>query len=323
MVNAGPAEKLSLAASSPSDLLADIRRRDSERVAADAQLPLWPEPVRGVPNGVLRSALFAAVRRGKRRYMERAAITSVKGVSILYTGPQLYQSDLDVWEGALHLARLFKLGDRVEFKEKAFLRLIGRGGQNGENLGTGDRAWLRKTLARLSATNIEIAQGPYAYGGSLIDEYFRDEKSGRYVVILNPRMRVMFGRDNWTQLDWSIRQALLGHPLAQWLHGYFSSHSSPFPIKVETLHSLCGSETGEGAKTEAMRSKALQGWRDYSLMPALKTLAHVSSQAGQPFTWEINAGLVTVTKRPSISKQRSHQGQSVQQHEEEARPWRY
>ena len=29
------------------------------------QLPLWPEPVRGIPNPVLRGALFAAVQ-GKK-----------------------------------------------------------------------------------------------------------------------------------------------------------------------------------------------------------------------------------------------------------------
>lgn len=173
------------------------------------------------------------------------------------------------------------------------------------NLGKGDRIWLRNTMARLSATNIEVVQGPYAYGGSLIEEYFRDEHTGRYVVILNPRMKVMFSRDNWTRIDWGIRHALLGHPLAQWLHGYYSSHASPFPIKVETLHSLCGSETGEGARTEAERHKALLGWRDYSLVPALKALAMISNAAGAQFDWEIIEGMVNVKRGPSAS-QRKH-----------------
>ncbi|AGR71126.1 trfA family protein [Burkholderia pseudomallei MSHR303] len=91
-----------------------------ERALADAQLPLWPEPMRGVPNGVLRSALFGAIKRGKRRYMERESIACVSGVSIVYTGPRLDQSDLDVWEGALHLARVAKLGNRIDFTEKIF-----------------------------------------------------------------------------------------------------------------------------------------------------------------------------------------------------------
>ncbi|KGV64505.1 plasmid replication initiator TrfA [Burkholderia pseudomallei] len=102
------------------DLLASIRQRNMERALADAQLPLWPEPMRGVPNGVLRSALFGAIKRGKRRYMERESIACVSGVSIVYTGPRLDQSDLDVWEGALHLARVAKLGNRIDFTEKIF-----------------------------------------------------------------------------------------------------------------------------------------------------------------------------------------------------------
>lgn len=38
-----------------------------------------------------------------------------------------------------------------------------------------------------------------------------------------------------------MRHALDGHQLAQWLHGFYASHAKPFPIKIETLHRLCGS----------------------------------------------------------------------------------
>src|SRR3990167_8346897 len=107
----------------PPDPLEGIRRRHTERAIVDPQLLLWPEEMRGVPNGVLRSALFGAIKRGKRRYIEREPIASLGGIAILYTGPRLDQSDLDVWEGALHLARLAKLGDRIDFTEKGFLRL--------------------------------------------------------------------------------------------------------------------------------------------------------------------------------------------------------
>ena len=289
----------------PTDWLAGMRQRNIERALADAQLPLWPEPVRGVPNGVLRSALFGAIKRGKRRYLEREPIASVNGVSITYTGPRLDQSDLDVWEGALHLARLAKLGNRIEFAEKGFLRGIGRGGPHGANIGKSDREWLRRVLARLTATAVEVTQGPYTYGGSLIDEYFRDNSSGRYVVILNPRLKVIFNRDGWTQVDWRIRQALIGHPLAQWLHGFYSTHAAPVPYKAETLHRLCGSETGENAKNNAERHKALLGWIDDSLIPALEALERVGGQTGQSFLWEISGDeLVSMRRVPSASQQR-------------------
>ena len=287
------------------DLLEGIRQHNIERAIADPQLPLWPEPMRGVPNGVLRSALFGAIKRGKRRYLEREPIASLEGIAIRYTGQRLDQSDLDVWEGALHLARLIRLGNRIEFTEKGFLRLIGRGGQSGDNIGKSDREWFKKVLARLSATTVEIKQGRYAYGGSLVDEYFRDERSGRYVVILNPRMKAIFNHDSWTQIDWHIRHAMRGHPLAQWLHGFYSTHAAPHPYKVETLHRLCGSETGEGAKTDAARHKSILGWRDDSLVPAMKVLATASHQAGLTFAWQIDSGgLVSVSRQPTAPQQK-------------------
>jgi hypothetical protein len=255
--------------STPPDLLDGIFRRHIERAIANPQLPLWPELTRGVPNGVLRSALFGAIRRGKRRYMERESIACLKGISILYSGPRLDQSDLDVWQGALHLAQLTRLGERIEFTEKGFLRLIDRGGEGGKNIGKSDREWLRKVFARLSATTVEIKQGPYVYAGSLVDKYFRDEHSGKYIMILDPSLKVIFHQDGWTQIDWGIRHALRGHPLAQWLHGFYSTHAIPYPYKIETLHQLCGSETGKGLMTEAERHKAILGWRDDSLVPAL------------------------------------------------------
>ncbi len=60
-------------------------------------------------------------------------------------------------------------------------------------------------------------------------------------------MRVLFNRDSWTQIDWNIRRALIGHPLAQWLHGFYSTHAAKsIPYKAETLEtSHAGSESGE------------------------------------------------------------------------------
>lgn len=286
--------------------LEDICKRNSERaLAAGARMPNWPDNIRGVPNSVLRSALFGAFGRGKRRFMRREPIASVEGVSIFYTGQQLDQSDLDVWEGILHLSRDLCLGERIEFSARGLLRLIGRGGASGDSIGKSDRDWLKNVFARLKATNVEFQQGPYAYGGSLIDEYFRDDSIGRYVVTLNPRMKLLFSRNGWTSVDWKIRNALRGHPLAQWLHGFYSSHASPYPYKVATLHRLCGSGTGAGAATVVQLNKALQGWRDATLTPSLKALEIACNTANQHFSWDMPGGeLVRVNREPSKSQEK-------------------
>src|SRR5207244_9741357 len=85
-----------------------------------AQLPLWPEPARGVPNDVLRSALFAAIQGKEREFIKHRLIAAYEGNRIEYTGEQLEQSDLDVWEQVLHLARQNPLGTVCHFKGGAF-----------------------------------------------------------------------------------------------------------------------------------------------------------------------------------------------------------
>jgi hypothetical protein len=86
------------------------------------QLPLWPEPVRGAPNSFLRSALFAAIQGKTRTGLKKQLLGSLQGLTVRYTGEQLDQSDLDVWEQAVHLARSHPLGNVCHFTAYAFLK---------------------------------------------------------------------------------------------------------------------------------------------------------------------------------------------------------
>ena|SRR5436305_8895490 len=51
----------------PDDL--PEQRPTPKQSAAVIQLPLWPEPARGAPNDVLRSALFAAIQGKGREFI--------------------------------------------------------------------------------------------------------------------------------------------------------------------------------------------------------------------------------------------------------------
>ena len=75
---------------------ASARERDNKVY----QLPIWPEPARGIPNPFLRGALFAAVQGKNRAVFQRELLACQKGLQIRFTGIQLDQSDLDVWEQA-------------------------------------------------------------------------------------------------------------------------------------------------------------------------------------------------------------------------------
>lgn len=267
------------------------RRGTAEPPAAAAEqaptrLPQWPEAVRAVPNGFLRSALFGAIARGKRRYMERELIASVEGVEIRYTGARLDQGDLDLWVNVLHIARSQDLGNECRVTAYQLLKMLGK-----TDAGT-NRETLDKRLSRMKATALDVKVGKFSYEGSLIDEVYRAKETREYVIRLNPKISVLFAGDQFTQLDWAIRHALDGQQLAQWLHGYYVSHADPFPMRMETLIKLSGSEN------ENPRSA------QQKLRKALDAVVEASEAHGQPFSYQALLDLVTVEKKASGSQRR-------------------
>lgn len=250
------------------------------------QLPLWPEPVRAVPNGFLRSALFGAIRKGRRRYLKAEQLAALDGIEIRYTGERLDQGDLDVWESVLHAVRLQELGSQCRVTSYALLKLMGKT-DSGKN-----RATLHERITRLRANAVEVRQGRYCYIGGLIAGAAKDEETQEWVIELDAKLRPLFAADQFTQVEWAVRHALDGQPLAQWLHGFYASHAKPFPLKVETLHHLCGSEAtlmSDFAKT---------------LRKALDAVTEASAAHGEGFSYEIRGDLVHVEKTAQGTQRR-------------------
>lgn len=259
------------------------------------QLPLWPEAVRAVPNGALRSALFGAIRKGARRYMQSELVASLDGVEIRYTGQRLDQGDLDLWESVLHVVRLQELGSQCRVTSYALLKLMGKT-DSGSN-----RATLQTRLERLRANAVTIKQGHFSYIGGLIAGAAKDEETQEWVIELDAKLRPLFAADQFTQIEWAVRYALDGQLLAQWLHGFYASHAKPFPLKVETLHKLCGSEAtlmSDFAKT---------------LRKALDAVTEASAAHGEGFSYAIQGDLVHVEKRAS-GTQRRHLAKKSRKH---------
>lgn len=215
-----------------------VRERRTQDALA-AGLPDWPEDARGIPNGALRSSLFGVVRRGTRDYLKRQTLASVQGLAIVFNGPRLTQYHLDVWEQCLHIARVGGTGKIIRFTAYSFLKSIAR------STGKSDREWLKGALLDLASAVVEITDGHKAYFGPLIHHGVRDDLTKEYIVEINPRLALLYGVDGWTRIEFVQRQALRKQPLAQWLHGFYSTHAEPYPYKVETLRRLCGSETRE------------------------------------------------------------------------------
>lgn len=236
-------------------------------------LPDWPEKTRGVPNLCLRSALFGVIRRGRRRAVKGDIIASVKGLNIRYTGWQLDQGDFDVLVQTLHLQtrHIEKTSKNyIRFEVKSFLRAIGR------QPGKSGREWLKDCFRRLTATAVEInvdirhryMNEAYTYAGSLVDEFYYNDSEQTYFLKINPKLAELFDA-GWTQLQWHQRLQLKTD-LAKWLHGFYSSHRAPYPMKVETLKNLCGSDCKRlvdyrrslrNAMGELVNAGTIQAWQ--------------------------------------------------------------
>ncbi len=212
----------------------EITRLQEEE--AVMHFPFWPEQKRGTPNSFLRSALFAAVQSKDRVYLEEAILFSQQGITIKFTGKQLNQEDLEVWEAISHLARQHPLGTECSFTAYSILKALDLpvGGHQHERL--------HSAIIRLTACAVEIRHEGRAYFGSLIESGVKDEVTSHYTISINKRLNELFGNNGWTAIDWQQRLLLRRKPLAQALHAYFSSHEKPYPVKLSTLQELTGSQ---------------------------------------------------------------------------------
>lgn len=248
--------------------------KNGRMMQQNGQLPLWPDHIRGLPWPAIRSALFAPVRPGARAALESVPIATVAGIDIVFTGLRLDQSDLDVYEQVLHLARLQKLGDVIEFTQRGFLKSIGR------NCGKSDRTWLRKSLRRLSATNLTIEFQGENYNGSLIDNFRESETTGRYHVKLDRGLSRLF-QAGWSANNPEIGRALGRHQLAKWLWRFGGGLHKPLTFRLERLAELSGSSYSRP--------------RDYRarLIDAVDAVnAHTDMRI--TLTWSMDASQVTI-----------------------------
>jgi hypothetical protein len=229
--------------------------------------------------------LFAAIQGKGREFLKQRLIAAYDGIQIKYTGEQLEQSDLDVWEHVLHLARQHPLGTVCHFKGGAFLKAIGR------STGKKDYQWLDRVLSRLTACEVRIERRGFIHGRGLVIAHDTDTKTRLYKVSIDSDTATLYAA-GWTAINWQQRQQLRAKPLALWLHGYYATHAKPLPLKVDTLRSLSGSKTKTLRKYRQQLRKALN---------ELKAIGVIAS-------WQIDAtDLVIVDRGDAISKsQRRH-----------------
>ena len=268
-----------------SAALARLGRSIREKEAAKVyQFPFWPEPERGVPNELIRSALFAAVHSKSRRNVRAEKIAAQGPYTIEFTGLQLTQAHLDVFEGVMHIARGTHEGNQVRFTAHRLLKLIGR------HTGGDEHERLYGMLQELTATSVAIRKDDdQMFWGSLLPKGAGLGPLNRreYVVEVSRELIKLFER-GFSRIEWEQRRALKQKPLACWLQLYYSSHARPFAVKVQFLHEQSGGNT-----------KSLRAFRQ-NLKAALDEVQAVGAIVG----WCIDGDdLVHVERVPSASQQ--------------------
>ena len=216
------------------------------------QLPLWYEAARGTPNSFLRSALFAAIQSKDRKFLKEAVLASSKDITVKFTGEQLNQEDLTVWETLVHLARKQPLGTMCNFTAYGLLKSLHL------NTGNDEHKRLHSTIIRLTACAVEVTHEGRTYFGSMIKSGVKDEMTKNYVIELNPQLIRLYGETRWTALHWETRLSLRRKPLAQALHGYYSTHAHPLPVKLATLRDYTGSRNEQAGDFKRKVRAALE-----------------------------------------------------------------
>jgi hypothetical protein len=230
----------------PEDLQSHIdrarksaRTRKREALAdlhAKGQLALWPESERGIPNELVRCAVFSAKNRKERRVVYRAnaplIVPVIGGGEVVYIGEELRQDDETVWMQLVHMAKEAR-SESISFTPYAFLKAI-KWPIKGDSY-----TRLLTSIRRLATSGLEVYSTRFDKGIStkLLAkyEYSKNRDTPWKVQVFNKNDELLFLFEKlYSRLDWETRLAL-PEGVTTWLHGFLSSHREPFDHKIETL----------------------------------------------------------------------------------------
>jgi hypothetical protein len=209
------------------------------------QLDFFTGPYRGLPNVVVRSALFGC--RTSRAICPRTVVAGWKGAEISYEGISLNQRDESVWMQLIQYWMWSRPESyRVRFRGSDMLRDLSWGAK-GKKGGLSGHAYtrLRESLYRLRSINMSLSlpkEGRvYSVVDGLINELTFAEEApdiGFISCVLNKNYVSIYATQ-LTRIRWETRLRLrCGLP--SWLHRYILSHTSPHFVSLDKLHALCG-----------------------------------------------------------------------------------
>ena len=201
-------------------------------------LPEIFEDKRAIPNVFLRGALFGMVRKGRRALVENQPIFTMSQYKVSFSGSELDQNDLEVWDTLIYLAKERNVDSELRI---TLYNLC-------QNMRMPDNGINRKTLVsrvkRLAFGQVSIKTNGKEYFGSLIDDGYIDaDGDGKLVIRYNKKLAPLFIDGDYTLISADIRHLLGDNQLARWIYNFYESHRDPIPFEINFIRKLCRSDS--------------------------------------------------------------------------------
>lgn len=211
------------------------RERKRNALLADKQLMLWSEEARGIPNEIVRSALFTVRNRNQpREQLKDVLVAGIGEGQITYTGEELRQDDETVWLQLIHLSRLNGLHTAFYFTPSDFCKAI-RWPVSGQSYNR-----LDKCLTRLQVTSLKLYSKriDQLLSFAMLPFYSGKRRTtgngGLWSAKMHEELVFLFSDFYYTRIEWQQRLSL-PDGMATWLHAYYTSHKDPYNVRIETL----------------------------------------------------------------------------------------
>ncbi len=154
-------------------------------------LSLWRESQRVTPNSFIRSTLFSTTQSKDRQWLNQEIIYCEKGLTVKFTGQQLNQEDLALWETLVRWAHHHSLGMECTFAVSSLLTELGL------SVGEKEREELHSGVMRLIACSVKFLYKKNFYFGSPVHKMMKDEVTDYYTVELNEKFIQLYEKNKW------------------------------------------------------------------------------------------------------------------------------
>lgn len=236
------------------------RAKQAVRIQSCTYLPKLGDDYHTLPNALLRSSLFSAVRTVETTPLTDAVVASLNNVRILQTGCQLSQFDRQVYATLLDfykqapLSKIQRPDTMMHTSMYAFVLRMGTAYSSRQ------LNYVVASLQRLHSNTLilnidDLLHRPIPLlpmfqiqtpTGEIIDI---DQCKGNTVLSfgIDECIAELYGPGCWSAIDKSTSKQ---RELAGWLGHFYATHKHPRPVTLESVARLSGyPETGTRLKT--------------------------------------------------------------------------